>query len=466
MLGASIGLERSSMNKLKTLAGYGIGDFGLNIYWNTLSIWLVFWYTTIVGIEPGVAGTIFFVGMIWDAISDPVVASVAETVRTRYGTYRPFILFGSFGLAACFVLLFWVPPFEGLTLLVTLIAVNILFRLSYTLVAIPYAALSARISYNSVERTEFTGFRMFAAFAGMLVVSSQFPPLIRYFSGGEEYSAQGFQMTAMVGGALATCALIACFLGTREKPLPKHTVRAKLSPREVMRLLSKNRALLFLLGMIVLQSGAMACMNISMIFFIVSNQPAFASKEVVLTAFAVATMMGIPLWTLFIRRIGKKPAWVLSSCLIALSGLHMLLLGPYLVSGVPLQIIAFGLCTGAFAVLLWSFIPDTVEYGQNASGKRSEGVVFGSVLVVQKISGGFMGFIVGQVLGLIGYDKDAAVQAPEVGQGLVTFLAICPALLLFLSIIPVILMPLDRRIHADIVDNLAIDEPGTVRGET
>ena len=77
-----------------------------------------------------------------------------------------------------------------------------------------------------------------------------------------------------------------------------------------------------------------------------------------------------------------------------------------------------------------------------------------------------MGFIVGQVLGLIGYDKDAAVQAPEVGQGLVTFLAICPALLLFLSIIPVILMPLDRRIHADIVDNLAIDEPGTVRGET
>ena len=96
------------MTKLRTLAGYGVGDFGLNIYWNTLSIWLVFWYTTIVGIEPGVAGTIFFIGMIWDAISDPVVASVAERVRTRHGTYRPFLLYGSFGLAACFVLLFWV----------------------------------------------------------------------------------------------------------------------------------------------------------------------------------------------------------------------------------------------------------------------------------------------------------------------------------------------------------------------
>lgn len=207
-------------------------------------------------------------------------------------------------------------------------------------------------------------------------------------------------------------------------------------------------------------------MNISMIFFIVSNQPAFASKEVVLTAFAVASMVGIPLWTLFIRRIGKKPAWVLSSSLIALSGVHMLLFGPFLLQGVPLQIVAFGLCTGAFAVLLWSFIPDTVEYGQNASGKRSEGVVFGSVLVVQKISGGFMGFVVGQVLGLIGYDKDASLQAAEVGQGLVTFLAVCPALLLFISIVPVVLMPLDRRIHADIVDNLAIDEPGTLKGET
>lgn len=453
------------MTKLRTLAGYGVGDFGLNIYWNTLSIWLVFWYTTIVGIEPGVAGTIFFIGMIWDAISDPVVASVAERVRTRHGTYRPFLLYGSFGLAACFVLLFWVPPFEGATLLVTLIAINILFRTSYTLVAIPYAALSARITYNSVERTEFTGFRMFAAFAGLLVVSSQFPPLIRYFSEGAEHSARGFQYTALVGGALATVALIACFLGTREKPLPTRTVRAKLSPREVLRLLRENRALLFLLLIIVLQSGASACMNISMIFFIVSNQPAFASKEVVLTAFAVATMAGIPLWTLFIRRFGKKQAWITSSILITVSGLHMLLAGPFLIQGVPLQIVGFGLCMGAFAVLLWSFIPDTVEFGQNASGKRSEGVVFGSVLVVQKISGGFMGFVVGQVLGFIGYDKDATAQAAEVGQGLVVFLAICPAFLLFLSIIPIILLPLDRRIHADIVDSLSDENHESSRGE-
>jgi len=120
---------------------------------------------------------------------------------------------------------------------------------------------------------------------------------------------------------------------------------------------------------------------------------------------------------------------------------------------------------GAFAVLLWSFIPDTVEFGQNASGKRSEGVVFGSVLVVQKISGGFMGFVVGQVLGVIGYDKDATEQAAEVGQGLVTFLAICPAFLLFVSIIPIILLPLDRRIHADIVDSLSDENNERVRGE-
>lgn len=461
MVDETTGSEQSYMTRLRTLTGYGIGDFGLNIYWNTVSIWLVFWYTMVVGIEPGVAGTIFFIGMIWDSISDPIVASYAERVRSRHGTYRPFILYGSFGVAICFGFLFWVPPFSGLTLLVALIAINVVFRTSYTLVAIPYAALSARISYDSVERMEFTGVRMFFAFAGLLFVSSQFPQLIRYFSNGSEYSEQGFIIASGVGAVIATVALIFCFLGTREKPLPKSTVRARLSPSQIWQLLRENSALKILLTIIVLKSGAMACMNISLVFFIVSNQPAFASKELVLTAFAIATMAGIPLWTVFIRQIGKKRTWVFCSALIAVSGAHMLLFGPYLAYQVPVQIIVFGLCSGAFSVLLWSFIPDMVEFGQMASGKRSEGVVFGSVLVVQKLSGGFMGFVVGNVLGLIGYNKDASIQSAEVGQGLIAFLAICPALMLFLSIVPVLLLPLDRRIHADIVESLSADPAGS-----
>ena len=444
-----------AMKKLSALMGYGIGDFGLNIYWNALSVWLVFWYTTVVGLEPSVAGTIFFIGMIWDAVSDPLTAAISERVRTPFGTYRPFILFGGLIAAVSFLFLFWVPPFSGMALLAFLLMTNLVFRTAYTLVAIPYTALSSRISYDSVERTEFTGVRMFFAFLGLLFISSAFPLMINHFS--EQYGGAdiGFLMAAAVGSVIATIALLACFFGTREQPLPAQTVRARLSWSQVFSLVKDNHVLQLLMSVIVLKSGAMACINISLLFLIVSNQDTFASKEVVLTSYAIATMVAIPFWTLLARKIGKKKTWTASAVLVGLAGLHLLLFGATLVHGVPVQILIFGISSGALAFLLWAFLPDSVEYGQRASGQRSESVVFGAAAIVQKLAGGFMGFVVGHALEFTGYDNDATVQSAEVGANILAFLAICPALMLFLSIVPILLLPLDRNIHAGIVEKLS-----------
>ncbi len=448
-------VERMGVRKLGMLAGYGVGDFGLNIYWNSLSIWLVFWYTDVVGIAPETAGLIFLIGTIWDAFSDPFVAGLAERVRTRHGTYRPFLLWGGPVLGGAAVLLFWAPPLTGPSLIAALIVATIVFRTAYTLVAIPYAALSSRLTYDSVERTELSGVRMFCAFGGLLVVSLLFPPLARWFSGGETYTASGFQSVIVVGSIVATGALVACFLATRERPLPSGGGAAGADPQSSLwRRLRDNKALLLLLAVIFLQTGANASLMISMVYFIEANKAVFVSKEIILTSFAVSIMVGVPAWTLFIRWAGKKRSWCLSSAAVGMIGLHMLVFGPVMISGVPLQIVCFGLCFGAFAVLLWSFIPDAVEYGQIKSGRRSEGLVFGSVLVAQKISGGVMGVLVTQVLSGVGYDADLAVQAEGVGQGLVVFLSVCPALLLALSTVPVCLLPLNRRIHSEIVDRL------------
>lgn len=449
-------------SKLKRLASYGIGDFGLNIYWNTLSLYLVYWYTVIVGLPPQTAGTLYLIGMVWDAFSDPVVASLSERVRSRFGTYRPFILFGS-GLAAfSFVALFWVPPFEGATLLVVLVLCSILFRTAYTLVAIPYSALSARLTYDSVERTELSGVRMFFAFGGLLIVSNVLPPLVRHFSGGETYTASGFQSVVAIGSVVATGALLLCFAGTREQPLPARSEAVRLVPADLARTLFSNRALLILLVVILFQSGANASLMISLVFFIEANQPAFASKETVLTCFAISILCGVPFWTLFIRAIGKKKAWIAAAVAFAGFGAHMLVFDPYLVRGVPVQVMGFGFAQGAFAVLIWSFVPDTVEYGQMRSGYRAEGVAFGSVLIVQKLSGGAMGFIFGHVLGAIGY-APGLESTPGAGRDLVVFLAICPPALLLASIIPILAVPLDRRIHADIVGRLSDDGPAQER---
>ena len=448
-------LRRTKRRNVTMIAGYGFGDFGLNIYWNALSIWLVFWYINIIGISPNAAGFVFLVCAVWDAISDPVVATLSERVQTRHGTYRPFLLYASPVLGLSFVLLFWAPPLDGGLLIAVLLLIGMFARTAYTLVAIPYAALTSRITYDSLERTELTGVRMFFAFAGLLVVSLVFPPLARWLSGGPDMSGAGFQGAVFLGAVVATIALWICFLATKERPPPiardaKPRRRLAWSPR----LFARNEALHALLLIVFCQSGANAALFISMVFFIDINAGSFAQKEIVLTTFAAATMAGVAVWTLVIRQLGRKRAWALVSILVALAGLHMLVFGPALFSGVPLQIIAIGFSFSAFAVLIWSFVPDTVEYGQIRSGQRLEGMVFGSVLVVQKLSSGVMGVVVTQVLVAIGYDAKSSVHSALTADGLVIFLSCAPAGLLLLSMIPVSLFPMNRRTHADIVEKL------------
>src|SRR5690606_33978423 len=108
--------------------GYGVGDFGFNLYWQATALFLYFFYTDVMGLSPGVAGVIYGVASLWDAISDPLMGALADRTRTRWGSYRPFILFGAVPCALAFLLCFWVPPLAGRSLAlyatITLIALR------------------------------------------------------------------------------------------------------------------------------------------------------------------------------------------------------------------------------------------------------------------------------------------------------------------------------------------------------
>ena len=442
--------------KLKRLAGYGVGDFGLNIYWHSLSLILVFWYAEVVGLDPKLAGWIYALGLLWDAISDPLVASFAAANRSRHGVYRPFILFGSFGLGASFCLLFWAPPLEGWAQFAALLAAAIIFRTSYTIVAVPYSALSARLTFSSVERAELSGVRMFFAFCGMLCVTTFFFPLSREFGAGDTYTSDGFFFTAMLGAVAATIALSACFFLTREKPpLGGDDLPRGWSPKSFVDAFKENDALRMLLLLLFLNSAAGGSLSIPMAFYIQANAGEFANKEVILSAYAFATLAGTPVWTLITRAIGKKKCWYLATLLTAIAGLLLFAFGPLLIAGVPVQIVMFGFAGSAFAIIIWALIPDTVEYGQFSNGRRDEGAVFGSSLFVQKGSGALTGLAVGYLLSGIGYEPDREVQTVQTAEALGNYMALVPAILLVIASITLFIMPLTRDLHARIVDELS-----------
>lgn len=447
--------RRSDSLALKTMVGYGIGDFGINIYWNSLSLILMFWYADVIGLAPHIAGAIYFAGLFWDAVSDPVVAYFAERTRTKFGTYRPFILFGSGILGLVFTLLFWVPPFEGWLLIACLLIAHILFRSCYTFVAVPYSALSSRLSFNSRNRTVISGVRMFFAFSGMLAVSLLWFPMVRYFNGGDEVSKTGFLLTAFVGGIIATIALLLCFFNTKEKRPPgKEQVPTSTVLGFVDSAVS-NKALMLMLLAICFQSAGCASYLIPLTFFIEINQGIFASKETILTVSALATLAGVPVWTMAISKFGKKPAWLAASAIVSIFGISLAFIQIPLIRGVPPEIIGLGFGASAFGVLVWSFIPDTVEYGQWKTGVRNEAAVFGSVTLVQKISGGLTGLIVGMTLSYLGYDATIDNQTDSVVNGIRLYISLLPGALLFISAVVIVILPLNRNRHAAIVNELS-----------
>ena len=433
-----------------------MGDFGLNIYWHSLSLILVFWYAEVVGLEPKVAGWIYAAGLFWDAVSDPLVASFAANNRSRWGAYRPFLLFGSFGLGASFCLLFWKPPLTGIALLAALLAAGMLFRTCYTLVAVPYSALSSRLTFDSDERAELSGVRMFFAFGGMLCVSIFFFPLSRFFAQGNETEPQGYLLTSALGASVATLALIGCFFLTNERePIGVRDQRRGMSFASFSEAFKRNRALRILMLLLIANAAANACLFIPLAFYLEANSDIFAHKEFILASFAAATLVGTPFWTIIARAFGKRRCWLAAALWMSVTGISLAVFGPVIVSGIPVQIVLFGLGASAFAVVIWALIPDTVEYGQYSYGRRDEGPVFGASLLVQKSSGALTGLAIGYILSGIGYDPALDLQTAQTTDRLETFVALAPPFLLLVAAVIIWLMPVSRNLHAQIVDELS-----------
>ena len=195
---------------LKTRIGYGIGDIAICLYWSGVGLYLLYFYTDVVGISPLLAGWIYALGIAWDAITDPFMGYIAERTRTKMGSYRPYIFYGSIPLALSFILLLWVPPFEGSLLFIFLLAVNLVHRTCFTIVSVPYSSLTARITDDSDERTKLTTARMLAASFGTLTVSAFGFPIVLWFGGGEE--ALGFVLTFEQALLIGLLHLLFCLL--------------------------------------------------------------------------------------------------------------------------------------------------------------------------------------------------------------------------------------------------------------
>ena len=442
------------MNSLtnKIRISYGIGDYAICLYWSGVSLYLLYFYTDVVGITPQMAGLIYAIGIAWDAITDPFMGYMAERTRTKMGSYRPYIYYGSIPLALSFVVLLWVPPFEGMLLLSFLIVVNLIHRTCFTIVSVPYSSLTARITDDSDERTKLTTARMLAASFGTFSISALAFPIVLYFGGGEE--ALGFVYLGLIAGLVAVIILSITVYFVEERSF--EFTKAELPNfSKVFKSVSNNYPFWIVFSAILILISTYLMFNNNLIYFSKYALGFHEYQGLILGVLSGTNLLAIPIWAFLAIKVGKKNTWMISMAFLFV-GFLIFYFYPISELNELLYILGcIGFANGATGVLFWSMLPDTIEYGEWKTGIRTESSLYGFMTFAQKGAIAIAIAILGTVLTKIGFEPNEE-QTAQTLSDLKSLMSIIPLIGVFISFVLVYFYPIDKKFHQKLIDEIRV----------
>ena len=440
---------------LKTRIGYGIGDIAICLYWSGVGLYLLYFYTDVVGISGSLAGLIYFIGMAWDAATDPFMGYMAERTRTKWGVYRPYLLFGNIPLALSFVLLFWVPPLEGSSLFFFLLFANLLHRTCFTLVSVPFSSLTPRITSDSQERTNLTGFRMLGAQTGTNLMALLAFPII-FWVGGEDESA-GFIVLASIAGITAILIHSITFITVQEPDNDQGIERVGGSLADAARAIGKNKPFWLVFSATLIVGITTIFFGNNLIYYTKYALDLHEHQGTILFTSGIVAFLSIPIWWIISNRLGKKITWLISST-ITLSSLILFYFYDIKTLNELLFLVAFiGFGSGAGGILFWSMLPDTIEYGEVHTGVRSESSLYGFMTFAQKGSIAIAVLILGWVLDAIGYQANQDMSLTTI-DNMKIIMTLIPILGISCSLIIIYFYPIDSKMHKDLLRQLQKEE--------
>ncbi|NUQ80419.1 MAG: MFS transporter [Bacteroidetes bacterium] len=429
---------------LREKIGYGFGDAASSMFWKLFSMYLMFFYTDIFGIDASVVGTMFLITRIWDAAFDPVVGILADRTQTRWGKFRPYILWVAvpFGIAG--VLTFTTPGEMDVTgkIIYAYVTYSIMMMI-YSLINVPYASLLGVMSSDGKERTELSSYRMIFAFIGSIIALALVDPLVRFFTGGDTaQAAMGWQMTAGVFAVLAVVFFWLNFAWTKERVQPISDEKPRL--REDLRDLGVNYPWWILLG-----SGISALIFNSIrdgaaIYYFkyyVGDQSLISWYLVLGQAFNI---VGILFVTPVSNKIGKKQTYLWAMVLATIFSISF-----YWIDGTNMTMILvfqalISMCAGSIFPLLWSMYADITDYSEWKTGRRATGLIFSSSSMSQKFGWTLGGALTGWLLAWYGFQANE-VQSTEAQDGIKLMLSFFPAIGTVLSVVFILIYPLSEK---------------------
>ncbi|WP_417451330.1 MFS transporter [Kordiimonas sp.] len=441
--------DRDLRSKLPTFLGYGSGDFALNLFWQGTGFYLFYFYTNVLGLSGSVVGTIFLVASLWDAVSDPMMGYIADRTSSRLGPYRPYLLFGCIPLSVSFALLFTPVEFASdLQLIAYASATLLLFRTAYTVVSIPYSALGARVTRNFNGRTRLAGIRMYFGFLGGVSISFAAKALQENHN-----DATAFSLMGLGAGIVAVIVILACTLLSKESPNPINRHRTSEGGMEGLIAIFRNKPFLLVVGGISLVTIATNTVGQTILYYFESHIGDRASGNNAIIIMSGAPLLTIPFWSALTLKVGKKVAWILGSAIgvLGLAILYFAALHDISIAYLGMTVAVVGL--SAYAVIFWSVLPDTIEYGYHVSGHKSESLLIGIASSFQKVSIGLSAYIAGHLLDQTGYLATVPASA-DTANGIRDIFTLIPMAALLCSGLLMLFYPITAKSHAALVADL------------
>jgi GPH family glycoside/pentoside/hexuronide:cation symporter len=419
---------------------YGIADMGFNFYWTNIATFLLIFYTDVFGISAAAAASMMFTIKIINAFTDPLIGAVADRTTTRFGKFRPYLIWMPLPLACAAFLTYTTPDLAGNGKIFWAYGSYLLMMVCYTGINIPYNALSGVLSADPQERSTINGLRFIFAFAGSTLVTAATPAMVRWLGHGDE--KLGWQLTMLAWGVFASCLFLLTFLNTRERIAPPATQHSNVA--QDVRDLTQNRpwVALFFLALIIMVTITLRTSSAAYYFKYVVGRPELMQGFV--PAYMISAAVGASLTPLMTRFVDKKKLMmILMSTTAVLSSAFFFVPNDQVVLMFALQI-ALGLVLGPKSPLAFSMYADTADYNEWRTGRRATAMTFAAATFSQKLGTALAVAVIGSLFTALGYVPNAT-QSSGSQAGIVWLMSFIPAAFAVLAVAVMFFYDLDQH---------------------
>lgn len=442
--------------------GYGFGDMASSMFWKLFGSYLMIFYTDVFGMPAAVVGTMFLITRVWDSAFDPIIGIIADRTQSRWGKFRPYLLYLAVPFAVIGVLTFTTPDFGDGGKVIYAYFTYSLMMMVYSAINVPYASLLGVMSPEPKDRNMLSTYRMTFAYIGSFIALLLFMPMVNRFSMGHD-EQHGWMMSVIVIAVLCVLLFYGCFAWTTErvKPIKEQQNSLKSDLQDLLH----NRPWWILLGAgvaaLVFNSIRDGATVYYFKYYVVEEEYAsvslfgisFVLSGLYLAVGQAANIVGVVLAAPLSNRIGKKKTymWAMSIATV-LSVIFYWFDKEQLMLMFIFQVL-ISICAGSIFPLLWSMYADCADYSELKTGNRATGLIFSSSSMSQKFGWAIGSAVTGWLLAFYGFEANA-VQGEEAIHGIRMFLSWLPAMGTVLSVIFISLYPLSEKEMRKITNQL------------